>query len=159
MRKFVYGGLGVMVLATGGYTVVYLARWEWQRSLMAGELLLVCLIVLLAVAGAHRLQAMERRLTELLERRDRSAGHSLGSSEPSVTAEAGTTEAGTAEAGTAEAGTAEERAPRFRWLEADSHSYKVFIPVLLGAGIIVSGLAALVERVSSALGERSAPAR
>jgi hypothetical protein len=130
MRGLVYAGLGSMVLATGGYLVVYTARWEWQRSLMAGELLLVCLIVLLAVAGAHRLQAMERRLTELIEGGGRTA--------------------------TPPVERIEEEPPRFRWLETDASSYKVFIPVLLGAGIIVSGLAALVERAASALGRGQA---
>ncbi|GAA2441513.1 hypothetical protein GCM10010191_67180 [Actinomadura vinacea] len=120
MRRLAYLGLGLMVLATGGYTVVYLVRWEWQRSLMAGELLLVCLIVLLAVAGAQRLQRMEQRLAALVEGRP--------------------------------APRAAEEVPRFRWLEPEPHSYKVFIPVLLGAGIVASGLAALVERVATALG-------
>ncbi|OLT25138.1 hypothetical protein BJF79_44525 [Actinomadura sp. CNU-125] len=41
--------------------------------------------------------------------------------------------------------------PRFRWLEEDDR-YRVFIPVLLGAGIVASALAALVERVSGAFG-------
>ncbi|XVQ10773.1 hypothetical protein ACQP1W_51160 [Spirillospora sp. CA-255316] len=127
MRRLVYAGLGSMVAATGGYTVVYLARWEWQRSLMAGELLLVCLIVLLAVAGAHRLRRIERLLAEGRPeaRAERGGGHG--------------------------------EVPRFRWLEAEGSSYKVFIPVLLGAGIVVSGLAALVERVAAAM-RRSAAA-
>jgi hypothetical protein len=129
MRRVVYGGLGLMVLATGGYLVVYLARWEWQRSLMAGELLLVSLIVLVAVAGAHRLQSLERRLTHLIENQD--ATGKPPQRQPAADGDG---------------------AVRFRWLEPDTYSYKVFIPVLLGAGIIVSGVAALVERASSALG-------
>jgi hypothetical protein len=127
MRRLVYAGLGTMVAATGGYTVVYLARWEWQRSLMAGELLIVCLIVLVAVAGAHRLRRIERLLAE---RR------------PEARAEPG---------GGDGRGGSKEEVPRFRWLEPEGSSYKVFIPVLLGAGIVVSGLAALVERVAAAM--------
>ncbi|MBO2452916.1 hypothetical protein J4573_37900 [Actinomadura barringtoniae] len=145
MRRLVYLGLGAMVVATGAYLVVYLARWEWQRALMSGELLLVSLIVLLAVAGAHRLARLDRRLTELLERTDpaperpRLAGVPAPASRPYGTGDDAPT-------------------PRFRWLEEDSESYGVFIPVLLGAGIVVTGLAALVERVASRFGRSSASA-
>ena len=141
MRRLVYAGLGLMVLATGGYLVVYLARWEWQRSLMAGQLLLVCLIVLVAVAGAHRLRSLERRIGELAEGRAGSGARAADPSGPRPVEPAG------------------DEAPRFRWLEAETYSYKVFIPVLLGAGIIVSGLAALVERAASALGRGQATSR
>ncbi|MEU5877167.1 hypothetical protein [Spirillospora sp. NPDC047279] len=135
-RRLVYLGLGAMVVFTGGYVVVYLARWEWQRALMAGELLLISLIVLVAVAGAHRLARMEARLTRPAE----NAGQRAAVPEPPMTAPA--------------------PPPRFRWLEPDSDAYKVFIPVLLGAGIMMSGIAALVERIAAAFGgsaRRAAP--
>ncbi|WP_433330423.1 hypothetical protein [Spirillospora sp. CA-294931] len=146
MRRAVYAGLGFMVVATGGYLVVYTARWEWQRALMAGELLLVTLIVLLTVAGARRLREMEERLTRRIEAAQRETGvpaqarlaavpspHAYGDPQPVPDA------------------------PRFRWLQPDSTSYGVFIPVLLGAGIAVAGLAALVERVAAAFGRAPAP--
>ncbi|GLZ08840.1 hypothetical protein Acsp03_63060 [Actinomadura sp. NBRC 104412] len=151
MRRLVYAGLGLMVLATGGYLVVYLARWEWQRSLMAGQLLLVCLIVLVAVAGAHRLRSLEQRIGDLAEGRAGSDARSGSGARPGSDARAGD------RSGPRPVEPTGDEAPRFRWLEAETYSYKVFIPVLLGAGIIVSGLAALVERAASALG-RGQPA-
>ncbi|REE97620.1 hypothetical protein [Thermomonospora umbrina] len=134
MKKWIYLGLGVMVVWTGGYVFLYTARWEWQRALMAGELLLVSMLVLLAVAGVDRFNRLERRIGELGERRD-----AVPDSPASLSAPYGAPGVET---------------PTFRWLHSESNSYKVFIPVLLGAGIVVSGLAALVERISSRLGGR-----
>ncbi|GAA2609416.1 hypothetical protein SMC26_31300 [Actinomadura fulvescens] len=147
-RRLIYAGLGAMVVFTGGYVVVYLARWEWQRALMAGELLLISLIVLLAVAGAHRLARLERRLTVLIENaQDRPARPGVqGSRLAAVPSPAERPYA---------AGDEAAETPAFRWLAPEQESYKVFIPVLLGAGIVVSGLAALVERIATALGGSS----
>ncbi|MFI6514300.1 hypothetical protein ACIBF1_01910 [Spirillospora sp. NPDC050679] len=145
MRRVVYASLGAMVVFTGGYMVVYLARWEWQRALMAGELLLVSLIVLVAVAGAHRLARIQRRLEQRLE--------ALGGGRTERRLD--TPDGGARQAPAARPyGTAPPPpVPEFRWLRPDDDgSYRVFIPVLLGAGIIVAGLAALVERVATALG-------
>ncbi|WP_067450003.1 hypothetical protein [Actinomadura macra] len=147
MRGVVLLGLGVTIFWSGAYVVIYLARWEWQRALMAGELLLVGLVVLLAVLGARRLARMERRLTELIEGTARPVESPARlSAVPSRRVSE----------------RASERAPyaarqvdetqRFGWLEPDGDAYRVFIPVLLGAGIVVSGLAALVERLAAAFG-------
>ncbi|MFD0906106.1 hypothetical protein [Actinomadura sediminis] len=124
-RRLGYLVLGVTIFWTAAYVVVYLARWEWQRALMSGVLLLIALVVGVAAAGARRLARIERSLAELR-------------AEPAPVPRGRYAEGGT-------------DAPRFRWLEDDDR-YRVFIPVLLGAGIIVSGLAALVERVSGAFG-------
>ncbi|MFI0449046.1 hypothetical protein [Actinomadura sp. 6N118] len=148
--RLIYAGLGAMVVFTGGYVVVYLARWEWQRALMAGELLLISLVVLLAVAGAHRLARLEQRLSRLIENaQGRPAPPGVQGPHLSAVPSPRDAERPYA-AGEEAAGT-----PSFRWLEPESGSYKVFIPVLLGAGIVVSGLAALVERVATALGGSS----
>ncbi|MFG1998484.1 hypothetical protein ACGFNU_04980 [Spirillospora sp. NPDC048911] len=150
-RRLVYAGLGAMVVFTGGYVVVYLARWEWQRALMAGEFLLISLIVLLAVAGAHRLARLEQRLSVLIEnaRQDhRPAPPGVQKAHLSALPSPRDAERPYA----AGADVEETEAPSFRWLAPESESYKVFIPVLLGAGIVVSGLAALVERAATAFG-------
>lgn len=131
-----YAGLGAMVLFTGGYLVVYTARWEWQRALMAGELLLVSLLVLVAVAGADRFNRLERRIAEL------SGGGDAGPEPPPLPY-----------------GAPGAQPPAFRWMQPETDSYRVFIPVLLGAGIAVSGLAALVERIASSLGGRGTARR
>ncbi|TDD67031.1 hypothetical protein [Actinomadura rubrisoli] len=158
MRRLPYLGLGLMVFWTGAYVVVYLARWEWQRALMAGELLLIAMIVLLAMEGARRLAAMERRLTERIEGAARTEGtartkgtsRTEGTARPSIGSVQLT--AVPPRRGPYAADPPGEEAPRFRWLEPDTDAYRVFIPVLLGAGIVVSGLAALVERLATALG-------
>lgn len=150
LKRLVYVGLGAMVVFTGGYLVVYTARWEWQRSLMAGELLLVSMIVLLGVAGADRLHRMERRLTELIEAEGRQK-----TGEPGMAGSLSPAMPGAPNRLTLPYGTPGAEPPKFRWLQPDSNSYGVFIPVLLGAGIAVSGLAALVERIASRLGRGS----
>ncbi|MGI5165893.1 hypothetical protein ACQEU3_16180 [Spirillospora sp. CA-253888] len=188
MRRVVYASLGAMVAFTGGYMVVYLARWEWQRALMAGELLLVSLIVLAAVAGAHRLGRIERRLDALGTALNGAPGNVLGTTPGHAPSHAPghalndapgyVVGAALGHAPDQAPGAASRRAsghaagggrglgavvrpygaapagavPEFRWLRPDDGSYRVFIPVLLGAGIVVAGLAALVERVATALG-------
>ncbi|SEG70578.1 hypothetical protein SAMN04489712_109181 [Thermomonospora echinospora] len=136
MKRLVYAGLGAMVLFTGGYLVVYTARWEWQRALMAGELLLVSLLVVVAVAGADRLNRLERRIAELSK-----------------------ADAAPPEPFSLPYGTPGVETPAFRWMRPEPDSYRVFIPVLLGAGIAVSGLAALVERIASSFGGRGTARR
>ncbi|QFG23407.1 hypothetical protein [Actinomadura sp. WMMB 499] len=128
-RRLGFLVLGVTIFWTAAYVVVYLVRWEWQRALMSGVLLLIALVVGIAAAGARRLARIERRLAELREPPPVPRGRYATSRE--------------------------EEPPRFRWLEGDS--YRVFIPVLLGAGIVVSGLAALVERVAGAFGRDAGP--
>ncbi|MFD0683570.1 hypothetical protein [Actinomadura fibrosa] len=142
LRAVTYLGLAAVVFWTAAYVVIYLARWEWQRALMAGELLLVALVVLLAVAGARRLARMERRLSDLIEGTGRPAAAPRLAAVPLQRAAYGEPSGGTA---------GKDAAPRFRWLEPGEDAYRVFIPVLLGAGIIVSGIAALVERLATAL--------
>ncbi|MBE1532080.1 hypothetical protein [Actinomadura algeriensis] len=123
-RRLGYVVLGVTIFWTAGYVVVYLVRWEWQRALMSGVLLLIALVVGIAAAGARRLARIERRLGEPRAEPEVPRGrYAEPGGEP----------------------------PRFRWLEGDD-SYRVFIPVLLGAGIVVSALAALVERAAGAFG-------
>ncbi|MFC9971677.1 hypothetical protein ACFVH6_12355 [Spirillospora sp. NPDC127200] len=166
MRRVVYASLGAMVVFTGGYMVVYLARWEWQRALMAGELLLVSLIVLVAVAGAHRLARIQRRLEQRLEalggaQTERRLGALDGAPDDGGREIPAARSAETAAPPPRPYGTAAPPpVPEFRWLRPeDDGSYRVFIPVLLGAGIIVAGLAALVERVATALGGSVPPGR
>jgi hypothetical protein len=114
------------LLASGGYVLVYLQRWEWNRALMAGVFMLASEMVLVAAVLAGRIRAVERKVTAAVD------------------------------------GTRQERvlrrlreapaAPRdhFAWLRPTGTGTSVFVPVLMGAGLVLSGLAWLVERVAKA---------
>ena len=113
--------LAVMVGA-GGYLFVYLYRWEWNRATIAG-------IFLVAAEVAHATILVTERVAQL------------------AIAPAGR---GTVEIGTL--ARLRETAPRprqrFAWLTPTSGQTSVFVPVLMGAGVVLSGLAWLVERIA-----------
>ncbi len=114
--------LGVTVLvATGLYFFVYLWRWEWNRALIAGMLFVATEIAVATVVVLNRLHGLEGR---------------LGAPDPAVLARI------------------HESAPpphdHFEWLSPRSNQLGVFVPVLIGMGVVASGLAWLVERLARA---------
>jgi len=118
--------VGVTLAASGAYVLVYLQRWEWNRALIAGIFMLASEMVLVTVVLASRIKAVERTITE----RDRAGQRDrvlrrLQEAPP---------------------------APRdhFAWLRPTSTGTNVFVPVLMGAGLVLSALAWLVERVARA---------
>ena len=108
---------------SGVYLFVYLYRWEWNRALIAGVFLLAAQQVLSTSAVLSRLRALEAA--------GRAGG---GEREPRVLARV------------------REAAPaprdHFAWMQPDSGRMGVFVPILMGAGFVLSGLAWLVERVA-----------
>ncbi|HEV2758886.1 MAG TPA: hypothetical protein VGV86_04890 [Acidimicrobiales bacterium] len=112
--------LGAAVLAsTALYFFVYLWRWEWNRALIAGVLFIATEIAVAAVVVLNRLRGLEDR---------------LAATEPAVLARI------------------RESAPpprdHFEWLSPKSGQLGVFVPVLIGMGVVASGLAWLVERLA-----------
>jgi hypothetical protein len=128
--------LAVVVMAVSGcYLLIYLYRWEWNRALITG---LVFVAAELAVIGAHlaqRLSTIEARLAES------TAGSSSASAVPPPPG--GPTRSPTE--------------PAFAWLRADRTA--VFVPVLLGAGAVVSALTYLIERIAATTHRQSVDAR
>lgn len=116
----------VVLVASGAYVFVYLYRWEWNRALIAAALFIAIEVALLAASVLERL----RGLAQAVERLDAQRG-----SPPAVLARI------------REA--APEPASPFAWLKPDGSQMGVFVPVLLGAGIVMSGLAWVVERVAT----------
>lgn len=121
--------IAVVTLAVSGYYLLaYLYWWEWNRALIAGVFFLAIEIAIAIIIVLGRLSRLERRIeTEGgRARRQRTLGI-LRDSAP---------------------------APRstFAWLDPKSSSaqMQVFVPILLGAGIILSGLAWLIERAGRA---------
>jgi hypothetical protein len=107
--------LGVVLTSTGTYVFVYLGRWEWNRALLAAVIFLAAEVALAAVLLLERLQRLEGRL----EQRPPSTSQVL----PRL----------------------REAAPPpsepFAWLRPRSDELGVFVPILMGVGVVASALA------------------
>ncbi len=117
-RIFRLGGMVVLV-ASGLYFFIYLWRWEWNRAMVAGLLFLAAEVGLSAAVILDRLHNLS--LTG-------------GKADPQVLARL------------------KETAPPnrnfFAWLSPRQGHVGVFVPVLLGMGVVASALAAVVERLA-----------
>lgn len=109
---------------SGVYLVVYLYRWEWNRALVSGVFFVAAELALVALMLFRRLQAVETRLARLED----------GAGEQVLLGRLREASPG--------------RPPRFRWLDPTAGRMGVFVPVLMGAGVVLSALAFLVERVA-----------
>ncbi|GHC51527.1 hypothetical protein [Streptomyces flavofungini] len=128
---------GLTAAAAAAYSVVYLTRWEWQRALICGVLLLVVEVLLGCAVLLSRIGRLEHRVadtgerTEEVWRRLRESG--------------------------------DEQDVRFRWLESrepdGAHRTYVFVPVLMVAGVLLSGVAWVVQRISAATARPGAERR
>ncbi|HEV8297310.1 MAG TPA: hypothetical protein VGQ20_08435 [Acidimicrobiales bacterium] len=126
--KGIRAGLIVSILATAGsamYLIIYLYRWEMHRALVAGVLFLAGEIALATTLVLRRLETIRREPT----------GHGSAPFAPPDQFEP-----------PPQAGTSPADERRFRWLGADRMS--VFVPILLGANMIVSGVAWVVEHLA-----------
>ncbi|AVH61050.1 hypothetical protein C4B68_08175 [Streptomyces dengpaensis] len=132
LTGYAFGGLSAAY--AGFYTVLYLTRWEWQRALISAVLLVIVEILLATVLLLARFSRLDHRLNE---------------------AEARTKEV----RGRLEQ-TRQTRTPtgnRFAWLpSADPGEASgvqrtfVFVPVLMVAGAVLSGLAMVIQKVAGA---------
>lgn len=127
-RKIGLAVLGVVIAASAAYLFIYLYRWEWNRAAIAGIFLVAAEIALAAALILGKLGAIERRLDAReiepgLQRADVLDELDSAPSQPSSA---------------------------FRWLARSGDDLNVFVPVLMGAGIVLSGLAWIVERFARA---------
>lgn len=114
-------------VATAAYTIVYLYRWEWHRALMAAVFLVVAEVALAAVAILRRLSALDQRLDTL----------AAGSPAPEAVDVLQRVRE-----------TAPPPRPVFAWLSPQGTN--VFLPILLGAGVLASAVAWMVETLARA---------
>ena len=130
-RRLGYLAAIVTVAASGTYFFVYLTRWEWNRALTSGVILLAAEIALFGALALDRIAALRRSQA--------SAAHERRDSRPQTLARL------------------RDSAPpyrnRFAWLRPDTTN--VFVPILLGAGVVVSAIAWVTERVGRATAGRS----
>ncbi|HEX2056949.1 MAG TPA: hypothetical protein VHI71_01140 [Actinomycetota bacterium] len=121
-KRLAYAVMAVTLAASGTYVFVYLYRWEWNRTLIAGIFFVAAEIGLLGAAILERLKKIEGRI------------ESRSADPPAL-------------------GHIQETAPEpkagFKWL-ARTDGTNVFVPVLMGAGFVASGIAWVVERLAHA---------
>ncbi|MGW0707626.1 hypothetical protein ACWD4G_16985 [Streptomyces sp. NPDC002643] len=136
MRRLAYLFGGAAAVGAGLYFVIYLYRWQWQRAILCGVLLLIVGVLLLGIVLLGRLARIEERLRESdLRQQDVLARlRQPGERE-------------------------RERGDRFRWLEDPASRTYVFVPVLMIAGVALSGIAWLVQRVASVTARPTAERR
>lgn len=132
MRKIAYVFAALAATGAGTYLIVYLYRWQWQRAMICGVLLLVVEVLLFGLVTLGRLNRIEGRLRDT-DRRQRE----LDARQEDVLARL------------REPAPAREET-RFRWLEDPADRSYVFVPVLMVAGVVLSGLAWVVQKVASA---------
>jgi hypothetical protein len=119
MRKIGVALLLVTLVTSVWYFFAYLTWWEWNRALIAGILMVAAEIGLVTILLLSRLDRLGRRLADT-SRAERIKDR---------------------------LDAAPTRSKSFAWLR-DPNQMNVFVPVLLGAGVIASGLAWLVERIA-----------
>ncbi|MDQ4132718.1 MAG: hypothetical protein M3179_05800 [Actinomycetota bacterium] len=128
MKKIAWLTGLVTLLGTGGYIFVYLYRWEWHRALIVAMLFIAAEVAMATAVVLRRLRTVQLGLAT--DRRPEP--------EPAVLERL------------------RSNAPRrnpFAWLEPGQGHTAVFIPVLLGSGVLVSALAWVVERVAGRTAE------
>lgn len=109
-------GIGTL-LAAAAYMIVSLNRWEWNRALFFG------LIVVIAEIGlatglvlrkiGHVTQEAEREVIDVLRR------------------------------------TRPPSPDRFGWLKKSQNQFNVFITFLVGGGVVLSGVAWIIDRIAA----------
>ncbi|WP_329137199.1 hypothetical protein OG552_26915 [Streptomyces sp. NBC_01476] len=128
--SYLFGGLCTVAAAV--YLVIYLYRWEWQRAVICGVLLLAVEGFLVLVIMLGRMSRLERRIMDAdtrVEEIKRRLEHSR--EDQSVNA--------------------------FRWLGSDPRRDGldgttrtfVFVPMLMVTGAALSGLAWVIQRVAA----------
>ncbi len=109
-------GIGTL-LAAAAYMIVSLNRWEWNRALFFG---LIVVIAEIALATGLVL----RKLGQVTKEAEREVIDILRQTRPSSP-------------------------DRFGWLKRSQNQLNVFITFLVGGGVILSGVAWLIDRVAA----------
>ena len=152
MRKYTLGLGALVAVFAGSYVFIYLYRWEWNRALMSAALFLVAEVALVGAVIVERMRRIDAKLdarTNAYTATQPSAGSVGGALIGAADDEyAAPTDRQPAASGTVD----------FPWLRASGEPtdrFGVFIPVLMGAGVVLSGIAWLVERIARAAAPRA----
>jgi len=124
--KFVASLIAIATLiGAAAYMAVSLNRWEWNRALFFGLIVLITEVAIATALILRRIARLERHNA------DETARVILRETRPASP-------------------------NRFAWLEKSTGQFSVFITFFVGGGVILSGIAWMVDRIASAT---STPAR
>ena len=126
-RLLVRTFLVATLLGSGGYVLLYLYRWEWNRALISGLFFLAAESALLADGLAGRLRRLESEVGRIA-----GGGGSVDAASASLVA------------------TRPAASDRFEWLRRSATRSSVFVPFLMGTGVLLSAMAWGVERLARA---------
>lgn len=121
MRRLGWFLVIAALLATGTYTLVYVYRWEWNRALFTALLFVASEVALAVMVVLRRLRRVEDRIRDL-PATAQVLGH-LQDTRPTR--------------------------DHFAWLERSMSRPSVFVTLLLGAGVLFSTLAWVIDRIAS----------
>ncbi|MGQ0826423.1 MAG: hypothetical protein ACT4OX_15570 [Actinomycetota bacterium] len=130
-RRIAYLMATITIAASGYYFFVYLMRWEWNRALTSGVILLAAEIGLVGALVLDRIGKLRANLVPVSPHRSEPRPEVLARIRESAPAHHN----------------------HFDWLRPDRSN--VFVPVLLGAGVLFSGIAWIVERLARATAGKS----
>ena len=130
--------IGVVCAA---YTGIYLVRWEWNRAIIAGLFFVAAEVIVASALVLDRVRRSERRILSALDSLAGGAGTDQGIA---------ATPLDHSDVLAALQDTAPPPKDRFGWIRDQSGSMNVFLPILLGAGVVASALAWVVEQVARA---------
>jgi hypothetical protein len=119
---------GLTLAASGAYTFVYLYRWEWNRALMSAAIFIAAEVAVMGSLLSQRLKTISQRLDAQV----------AAAKAPATAVRRDRIQAARPTARVS-----------FAWL-ARPEQMNVFVPVLMGAGVLLSGIAWVVERLARA---------
>lgn len=119
------------LVASGVYVFVYLYRWEWNRAQISAAIFIAAEVGFVGFVLADRIRRVERRIDLVAAEASNRRLEILRTTAPPQRAS-------------------------FAWLSKDASRMGVFIPVLLGAGAVLSAMAWCVERLARATAARTA---
>ena len=125
-------------LVCAAYTGIYLVRWEWNRAIIAGLFFVAAEVMLASMLVLDRIRRSEGRVLDAI-----TSMASEDRSGPVVPLDHSDVMDALRE-------TAPKTPDRFAWIRDRSGSMNVFLPILLGAGVIASALAWAVEQLARA---------
>lgn len=125
--KLLAGLIGAAaLLGSGGYLMVYMIRWQWNRALFSGMAFIIVLVIMGFAVLISRVSSLREQIEQLKD---------PGPSRPDPIL-------------LQELRRTRPRRDHFGWLREQTQQTNVFITALLGGGALISGIAWLVGRIA-----------
>ncbi len=120
MRKLSVAVLAFTLVLAGSWTALALYRWEWTRALWMTMAFVVAEVALVGVLVMHRLRELEEQIAGT---HDTAVMRRLAETRPAAT-------------------------DHFEWLKESTNRTNVFVTMLLGGGVLVSGVLWVIDKVA-----------